>query len=364
MKELVLHLGMPKTGSSALQVFLARNHASLLARGVDYLPIGEFALGVNGRISAGNGAYLARTLLAPESPARIPEPERHRAEFHAAIARSSARIGIVSSELFIDARRDALAALISALGERGVTVKALYYIRRHDQFLASAYMQQVKRHGCTDSPEAYTRVAYRQHPFLKYRSFYGYLSEMFGAENILCRTYEGTVMQGDGLFRDALATLGIAADHLAFEVPDINTSLTPEEVAIMLLVNRYKPRMQFSDLVVENTISTGAMKAGMEHHILPPPLVAEVEAYFHDENQAMARDYFKREQLFRTPPYTGPVEPIATPSLSFEDVIGFFGGLMVRYDQRLVELDQRIIEMGKVIRALRAELLAPEAVRN
>ncbi|HUA76528.1 MAG TPA: hypothetical protein VMA86_02585 [Acetobacteraceae bacterium] len=364
MKELVLHLGMPKTGSSALQVFLARNQAALLERGVDYLPIGEFALGVNGRISAGNGAYLARTLLAPESPARIPDPERHRAEFHAAVARSSAPVGVVSSELFIDARRDALETLIGTLAQRGITVKALYYIRRHDQFLASAYMQQVKRHACTDSPETYARLAYRQHPFLKYHSFYRYLSEIFGSASILCRTYEGPVMQGDGLFRDALATLGIAADGLAFEVPDVNTSLTPKEVAIMLLVNRYRPRMQFSDIVVENAIGTGAMRAGMEHHILPQRLIAEVEDYFRDENRAMAREYFKREELFGTPPYTGAIESIGTPSLSFEDVIGFFGGLMVRYDQRLVDLDQRIVEMGKVIRALRAEIRAPEPVQS
>ena len=364
MKQVVLHLGMPKTGSSALQVFLARNRSALLERGVDYLPIGEFALGVNGRISAGNGAYLARTLLAPDSPARIVDPERHRAEFNEAVAASQARVGIVSSELFIDAKRDALEGLIGDLGERGIAVKALYYIRRHDQFLASAYMQQVKRHGCTDSPETYARVAYRQHPFLKYRSFYGYLSEIFGAKNILCRLYEGTAMQGDGLFRDVLDALGIAADGLAFEVPDVNTSLTPKEVAIMLLINRYKPRMQFSDLVVENAVISGAMRAGIEHHILPQRLVSEVEQYFRDENRAMAREYFKRDELFQTPPYTGPVEQISMLSLSFEDVIAFLGGLMVRYDQRLVDFDQRLVEMGKVIRALREELLAPETARG
>ncbi len=370
MKELVLHLGIPKTGSSALQVFLARNHAALLARGVDYLRIGEFMLGVEGRISAGNGAYLARTMLSPDSPAHLPDTERYRAEFREAVARSTARIGIVSSELFIDARREALEALIAELGEDGITVRALYYIRQHDQFLTSSYMQQVKRHACTESPESYARIAYRQHPYLRYHSFYRHLCGIFGADNILCRVYEGALTKGDGLFRDVLGALSIEAEGLAFAVPDINTGLTPKDVAIMLLINRHQPRMQFSDLVVENAVNTGAMMAGIAHHILPRWLIAEVEAYFHEENQAMARDYFRREQLFASPPYTGPVDSITPESLSpaaismsalsFEDVISFFGGLLVRYDQRLATLEQRITEMNSAILALRVEHLSPE----
>ncbi|HUC18564.1 MAG TPA: hypothetical protein VMA37_12860 [Acetobacteraceae bacterium] len=364
MKEIVLHLGIPKTGSSALQVFLARNRAGLLARGVDYLRIGEFTLGVEGRISAGNGAYLARTMLSPHSPAHLSDAERHRAEFREAVARSSARMGIVSSELFIDARREALESLIAGLGEDGISVRALYYIRRHDQFLASSYMQQVKRHACTESPESYARAGYRQHPFLKYHSFYRYLSGIFGAENILCRIYEGAVTRGEGLFRDVLGALGIEAEGLAFTVPDINTSLTPKDVAIMLLINRHKPRMQFSDLVVENAVSTGAVQAGVAHHILPRWLIAEVEAYFREENQAMARDYFRREQLFAGPPPTGQIESITMPALSFEDLISFFGGLLVRHDQRLAALEQRIGEMSSTIHALRAERIAPEIAQG
>lgn len=362
MKELVLHLGMPKTGSSALQVFLARNHAALLARGVDYLRIGEFPLGVSGRISAGNGAFLARTLLPADSPARISEPERHRGEFSEAVEKSPADIGIVSSELFIDGRHEELQKLVAWLSERGIVAKAFYYIRRHDQFLASAYMQQVKRHGYTDYPEAYIQSAYRQHPFLKYHTFYRYLCAIFGAGNVLCRTYDGAVMQGNALFVDFLQALGIAPDGFTFDVRDVNTSLSPKEVAIMLMINRFKPRMQFSDFVVENSVVAGTMKAGMEHHLLSRAMVAEVEAYFRDENTAMAREYFKRERLFGEAPYTGPSDAIAAVSFTFEDLISFFGGLMVRYDQRMVELDQRIVEMGKVIRQLRAEVLGRQPV--
>ena len=109
MKQIVLHIGMPKTGTSALQVFLARNHAALKEHATDYFQIGEFNLGLKGSISSGNGSFLARTLLPPNSPAWIADGERYHAEFHAAVRASTADVGIVSSEMFIDAARDYLA---------------------------------------------------------------------------------------------------------------------------------------------------------------------------------------------------------------------------------------------------------------
>jgi hypothetical protein len=364
MKEIILHPGMPKTGTSALQVFLARNHAALKERGVDYLPIGEFNLGLKGSISSGNGSFLARTLLPPNSPAWIADGERYHAEFHAAVRASTADVGIVSSEMFIDAAREQLEKLLASLRERGIAVKVLYYIRRHDQFLASAYMQQVKRHGCTDYPETYVRATYRSAPFLKYHSFYRYLADLFGSRNIRCRIYDEAIRQERGLFRDFLSVLGIDGAGLATDIPDINTSLTPKEVAIMLMINRYRPRMQFSDLVVENAVTSGVMKAGTEHRLLSHRLVEEIEEFFRKENTELAREYFGRSQLFETPASTDAADPIATASLSFEDVIAFFGGLVVRYDQRMVELDQRLTEMGKVLRALRADLQNPVPVRS
>ncbi|MGH7102143.1 MAG: hypothetical protein ACREFJ_07070, partial [Acetobacteraceae bacterium] len=285
-----------------------------------------------------------------------------QAEFEAAIKASGARAGLISSELFIDARREKIAPLIARLRERGITAKALYYIRRHDQFLASGYMQQVKRHGCTAPPEAYARVAYKQHPFLKYHSYYRYLCELFRSANVSCRIYDGELMQGSGLFRDILNALGVPADGLDFAVPDVNTSITAKDVAIMLLINRYRPRMQFSDLVVENAVAVGNMKAGMEHDLLPAALIGEVDAYFRQENQAMAREYFGRESLFEPRPAPEAKGTTGPPELSPEDLINFFGGLLVRYDQRIAEMDQRVGELGSMLRALRTKLdMAPAA---
>src|SRR5574337_886262 len=98
MKEIILHLGMPKTGTSALQVFFARNHAALQECSIDYLQIGEFGLGLKGSISSGNGSHLARTLLPAAAPARIADGEHHEREFIAAVDKSISDVGLVSSE--------------------------------------------------------------------------------------------------------------------------------------------------------------------------------------------------------------------------------------------------------------------------
>ena len=56
MATLWLHIGPPKTGTSALQVFFARNAKALRRQGLIY-PWAERAAG--GEITTGNAAWLA-----------------------------------------------------------------------------------------------------------------------------------------------------------------------------------------------------------------------------------------------------------------------------------------------------------------
>src|SRR5450631_2837417 len=109
MKTLVFHIGIPKTGSSAIQVFLARNRPALLREGVDYLNSGEFHMGVAGKISSGNGAFLARCLLPEGARAKIVPGESHLTEALEAIKASDAHTGLISSEMFVDVDRKLMA---------------------------------------------------------------------------------------------------------------------------------------------------------------------------------------------------------------------------------------------------------------
>jgi hypothetical protein len=342
MNELIFHIGTPKTGSSALQVFFSRNSGVLKARGVDYFRIGDFSLGMSGNISSGNGSLVSRSLLPPGNPIGITDREPHIQAFLDAIDASTCERGLISSEIFADADLSALEALIGKIRSKGITPKAFFYVRRQDQFLSSAYMQQVKRHQCVEYPEVYIRKIYRQVKYLRYHTFFRTMVGVFGTGNVMVRVYEKALSTRSGLFNVFLNALALDEADFDVDVSDINTSLSTKNLLMMLLLNKYKPRMNFSDFVVENEITSGSMHSGVQHQLFSDTLRAEIDSFFHDENAALAREYFSRSELFDHIERTAHAHSISRLSLSTEDAVGFLGGILVRMDVRVAALEAQL----------------------
>ena len=120
----------------------------------------------------------------------------------------------------------------------------------------------------------------------------------------------------------------------------------------MLLVNRFHPRMKFSDMVIDNAVQFGSAASGQIHNFLPHALVEEINGYFEAENADMAQDYFHRAELFPRRVLHSEQEHVSIDDLSMSDLIAFFGGLLVRYDERLVALESRL---GKLSASLSAK---------
>jgi hypothetical protein len=346
VKELIFHIGTPKTGSSALQVFLAKNRQNLLHKNVDYLAIGEIALGAAGKVSSGNGSFLSRCVLPIAAPARIPDGERYIRECIEAVRASKADLGIISSELFVDADVQAFSAIIGNIRDMDIVPRCFYFVRSQVQCLASAYMQQVKRHGCTEQPADYVRRAYKHIRFLRHYSFFLGQCDLFGRSNVICRTYEGAIAAKKGIFHAMLKALSIGSDGLDFGIDDVNTSISTQDLSIMLLLNRFHPRMKFSDFVIENAAQFGSAASGQIHNFLPHALVEEIERYFAEENADFATEYFHRSELFAAFPLQSEHATVSVDNLSTSDLIAFFGGLLVRYDDRLTALEERLAKQN------------------
>ena len=74
MARLFLHGGAPKTGTSAIQVLLARHAEALAERGVVYPEGHLFEAARRGEVTAGNGLAMAN-YLNPDLPHAIPDKD-------------------------------------------------------------------------------------------------------------------------------------------------------------------------------------------------------------------------------------------------------------------------------------------------
>ncbi len=343
MKSLVFHIGIPKTGSAAIQVFLARNRAALLHQGIDYLNIGEFNMGVAGKISSGNGAFVARCLLPVGARAKIAPGEAHLTEALQAIKASEAHTGLISSEMFVDADQMLVADFLDTLRKLGICPRAFYFIRAQDQFLMSSYVQMVKRHQFTGDPNEYALRAMKNIAHIRYDSYYRSMCNLFGADNVIIRTFEGAQSTRDGVLHAILQALSINCAGLTFDTPEVNTGIAGPELALMLALNKFKPRMQFSDMVVQNAQLRGASRSGTIHSLLTAEAVSRIRTFFNEENRRLATSYFHREELFPTPPEIVLAPSPQAPRLDdfkASDLINFFGALIVRLDQRIAHLER------------------------
>ena len=65
----------------------------------------------------------------------------------------------------------------------------------------------------------------------------------------------------------------------------------------------------------------------------------------------MAEDCFQRTRLFPPRASLSEQERVSIDSLSTADLIGFFGGLLVRYDERLASLENRLVKLSNSVAA-------------
>jgi hypothetical protein len=142
-RDLILHMGAHKTGSSALQVAFARNREQLAARGVLYPRWENDEVVLAGGVDSGNGLPLAWFLV----PSMAPRGRDIASELDRALVTldDEADSILYSSEFlyrFDDDRWEQLNDRVAAHGRR---LRAVVYVRDISGHALSMYGQQVKR---------------------------------------------------------------------------------------------------------------------------------------------------------------------------------------------------------------------------
>ncbi len=143
MDKLFLHIGLTKTGSSAIQSWFSANSEALAEIGVSYADLAPDAK-LN-RISAGNAQHIVRFLRikdrGPELTDRRLEREIRRTYF------DGKPTAIISGEAMTNATAPRIRRLKRALESPEMEVVVIAYIRNIYDHFWSGYQQMIKRAG-------------------------------------------------------------------------------------------------------------------------------------------------------------------------------------------------------------------------
>lgn len=207
---LILHIGSPKTGTTALQQFLNGNTEALRKVGVNYM-------------------NAARTHIA-HNPLAQSVPQGKAAELVAEIVREYDEkpdlTHVISSEI--------MSRVVVANGLRGLfpehiakNTKVICYLRRQDRYAEVLYKQLAKNALVPNDRGSFLAGQIRK---LAYNAFLDVYAEMFGRENIQIKPFDRSAFrEGDIVADFAQEMLGLD-DLSAFDrgVGEANKSMSVE----------------------------------------------------------------------------------------------------------------------------------------
>ncbi|GAB4236494.1 MAG: hypothetical protein Kow00109_10060 [Acidobacteriota bacterium] len=290
------HIGLPKTGSSALQRFLTINEEALRAHGVLYPRSGRL--------------YHCHTLLArelvgapcPPVPAQLrrfaPVEGQDQASFWdclaAEIAGASCPDVVVSSEAFYSCPHRFRTAVVGVAGRWNVRI--IVYLRPQDTFLESLYGQAMKWAPYTSLSIAQFAQQHWVQDRLDYHANLELMAKTLGPEAIVVRIYDRRRLRGN-IFRDFLSILGIApSSRLVFPSEIVNPSPSPRAIAVLRRLNELElPPAERACLVERLIAKLGPAKPMAEKGLLSGTFRRDLLAKYEASNAELARRLLGRK---------------------------------------------------------------------
>lgn len=320
---LLLHIGMPKTGTSALQKFLYDNREHLKECGWLYPDLKS----VIGETESNFIEYMNASVLYKVGNELDIQAENWVLSWDYLKKELENYNVILSSELIFTV--DAVAFLNEVIKEY-YNVKVIIYLRRQDIFLESYWAQVVKVDGYVknfkDSMQEFMRYTH-------YLDLLYSISDIIGKENLIVRVYEKEQYEGNknDIVREFLDTIGIHLDCVeSREKSMVNQSLYGNYLEIRRIFNTLK--------VVDTDFLNNYRKYFLKLSSLLPK-EKKIAGYFVDEEERKQfLDSFKEENRIIAEQFMGNKEGIlfrdmdtdipstgVTVSEFEEDLIRLFG---------------------------------------
>lgn len=362
MATVYLHIGTPKTGTTALQNFLSDNNKVLNKYGICYPDFG-FRYSQIGIL---RNAHFLLTSYVDENGQRSREKPGKDYESGldkiADLAQTYDKI-IISDEAIwrgSSNRDDFWTKLKYDLWKRSLDIKIIVYLRRQDLWVPSFWGQKIKKGSLLHFQEYLQYMKEVDYP-TDYFEYMEMLSSVFGEESLIIRVYEKGQYHGEQhtLISDFLDIFGLSlGDEFCIKQDLYNLSLKGNYAEIRRILNEL-PGFYENDHILKRSIWD-------TQRINPEPELAEYytwntpeeqRAYlaaFADSNERLARKYLHREDgvLFYDPVKDYPERQPDEQSLN-RDLFLVYGRAVQLLEQELEQQNQKLKKTEAQLESLR-----------
>lgn len=294
-KELYLHIGTHKTGTTALQRFFAVNQKPLRDRGIVYPNDADGGV-EDGHYRLWWSLRMDRGVIDERCPKNLRCADR---EWRAVLKQFNAERMLISAEGLWNCKPEDILKIKTITGE--YLVKIIVYLRRQDTLAVSVYNQLIKGKAHKQSA---SMCDYR----MDYSQALQCWAEVFGKKNLLVRPYERNQFYQKSIFADFLHHVFDMEMDNDFYVPqsEINSHLHRIAFEYKRLVNylpipsrllRYtlKPLLEVFELLCR--------QGRVDMSNLSPQEQLDILKRYTTINESVARDYMGRTdgRLFYDP---------------------------------------------------------------
>ena len=285
--RLFLHIGEPKTGTTAIQTFLLANRAALRRKGFLY-PLAGVHDSAHRKLSP---AFYAASLTNNDAAETLEAVLREVREAGCATT-------ILSFEGFCLDNPRSLAGLA-----REFDVKVVYYLRRQDHLFESRYAQHVR--SCLIRQVRPPGLVLRDFPhYADYLRVLKLYAALFGRENMIVRLFEPqSLFQNDPVL-DFLQVIGLPMSPEYVPSTSSNAALKRPYLAFLRQCNAL-PLLEGEHLKLELelTVLSQNDKTPTVRHLVSPADRRSVLDRHAAMNAEIARDWFGKPggTLFEEP---------------------------------------------------------------
>lgn len=351
MKTLYVHVGQPKTGTTALQVFCLKNRKVLNKKGYEY-PFFEYKYKhINRRR---NGHFLVG-IVRDEDGNRLKEEEARLMKEGLALVEDAFRKYdhvVLSDERLWHASKGPLFAYWNVLKEHsekhGYVVKMIVYLRRQDVF-ATSWRNQMIKNGFEGAYGQYRWKEWLEKDtpgiVLDYYWLLEKIAAVIGKQNVKVRIYDRAWLERDGgnIYTDFLDAIDLKwDDSFVIEPEDPNPSLTLNLQEIKRIVNN-TPEYEGDDGDLFGKAIRRCAAGKNPDYPCSMFSVEELKAFlakYEESNNKIAREYLHRE---------GPLFDMTIKELDkwtennpymYEDIIRYFTQVALLQQERIDKLQQ------------------------